>query len=108
MIRYIFSLFVFLFAFSVLAAPQPYRQVASEARTLLELRDSIDSLVSTGATFRNFTAEYYRKLGTFTDRYAYISRVLSLRPTLDRSLQYRLTVQQYTLSCEIAALSTIL
>lgn len=68
----------------------------------------IESLSGTGRTYTAFTRAYLQDLGAFAAKYETPFRVFALRPTVDRSLSYRLRIQQYSLSCEIAALRIIL
>ena len=82
--------------------------MARDLANILESRVSIESLSGTGRTYRAFTQRYFDDLDVFVARYATPFRVFALRPTLDRSLSYRLRIQQYSLSCEIAALQIIL
>ena len=82
--------------------------MARDLSGLLESRVSIDALSGTGRTYRAFTQQYFEDLDAFVTRYATPFRVFALRPTVDRSLSYRLRIQQYSLSCEIAALQIIL
>ena len=82
--------------------------MARDLTGLLESRVSIESLSGTGRTYRAFTQRYFQDLDTFVTRYATPFRVFALRPTVDRSLSYRLRIQQYSLSCEIATLRIIL
>ena len=82
--------------------------MARDLSEILQNRISIESLSGTGRTYMAFTQQYFRDLDTFVDRYATPFRVFALRPTVDRSLSYRLHIQQYSLSCEIAALRIIL
>ena len=83
-------------------------EMARDLSEILQNRISIESLSGTGRTYMAFTQQYFRDLDTFVDRYATPFRVFALRPTVDRSLSYRLHIQQYSLSCEIAALRIIL
>lgn len=82
--------------------------MARDLADLLESRVSIEALSGTGRTYRAFTQQYFQDLDAFVARYATPFRVFALRPTVDRSLSYRLRIQQYSLSCEIAALRIIL
>lgn len=82
--------------------------MARDLADILESRVSIDALSGTGRTYRAFTQRYFRDLDAFVTRYATPFQVFALRPTVDRSLSYHLRIQQYSLSCEIAALRIIL
>lgn len=82
--------------------------MARDLSQILQNRINIGSLSGTGRTYVAFTRQYFRDLDTFIEKYATPFRVFALRPTVDRSLSYRLRVQQYSLSCEIAALRIIL
>ena len=82
--------------------------MARDLAEILESRGSIEALSGTGRTYRAFTQQYFQDLDVFVARYATPFRVFALRPTVDRSLSYRLRIQQYSLSCEIAALQIIL
>ncbi len=82
--------------------------MAYDLSEILQNRSSIDSLTGTGHTYVAFTRKYFRDLDTFMDIYATPFQVFALRPTVDRSLSYRLRIQKYSLSCEIAALRIIL
>lgn len=52
--------------------------------------------------------KYTQDLDIFLAKYSIAFQSLTLRPTIDRSLSYHLRIQQYSLSCEIAALQIIL
>ncbi len=52
--------------------------------------------------------KYFHDLDNFALRYNQAFRSLVLRPSVDRSLSYRLHIQDYSLSCEIAALHIVL
>lgn len=54
------------------------------------------------------TQRYFEYLDNFVEQYAAPFRVFALRPTIDRSLSYRLHIQDYSLSCEITALRIVL
>jgi hypothetical protein len=75
---------------------------------LLSLHESIDHLTGTGRTYRAFVSSERERVDQILQKYAYISRILTIRPTLDRSLSYHLRIQQYSLSCEITATQIVL
>jgi uncharacterized protein YvpB len=52
--------------------------------------------------------KYIHDIALFAEKYMNALSVLALTPTVDRSLLYHLHIQQYSLSCEIAALAIIL
>ena len=52
--------------------------------------------------------KYFHDLDTFASKYSAPYQSLILRPTIDRSLSYRLHIQDYSLSCEIAALQIVM
>ena len=82
--------------------------MAWDLSRILQSRVIIESLSGTGRTYTAFTRAYLQDLGAFAAKYAAPFRVFALRPTIDRSLAYRLYIQDYALSCEITALRIIL
>lgn len=83
-------------------------ELARDLSGLLVSRANIESLSGTGNTYRAFSRRYLTDIDTFTRKYVTPFHIFALRPTVDRSLMYRLHIQQYALSCEIAALQIIL
>jgi hypothetical protein len=96
---------------SVSSAATPkisHEEMAYDLKSLIASRASIDQLSGTGRTYTAFTRRYLSDLNTFSQKYIAPFQVLALRPTIDRSLAYRFHIQQYKLSCEIAALQIVL
>lgn len=85
-----------------------HEEMAYDLRSLIASRASIDQLAGTGRTYMAFTHRYLSELSTFSQKYITSFQVLALRPTIDRSLGYHFHIQQYKLSCEIAALQIVL
>ena len=84
------------------------KELAKDLSWLMISRASIESLSGTGRTYKAFSKQYLENLEWFFKKYSTPLHVLALRPTVDRALSYRLRIQQYSLSCEIAALQIIL
>ena len=110
MVRFILSVVLsFLFLdVSLHAATVSRTEIASDMIWLLETRSSLDELSSTGKIYQTLARNYLRELSNFTQKYQASLAVFGLRPTIDRTLEYRLHIQDYTLSCEIAALKIVL
>jgi hypothetical protein len=112
MFRFFLVLIVICVPFSLsvhAAVPKiSHEEMAYDLKSLIASRASIDQLSGTGRTYTAFTRRYLSDLSTFSQKYIAPFQVLALRPTIDRSLAYRFHIQQYKLSCEIAALKIIL
>ena len=85
----------------------PSKQIATELHHILETRSRIDT-VSGSLDDVRFRDKYLYEIETFAQKYATSWSTLALRPTIDRSLWYRLRIQDYSLSCEITALRIVL
>lgn len=111
MLRFlIFSILITL-SISVSHAAVPkisHQEMARDLGSLIASRASIDQLSGTGRTYTAFTRRYLSELNTFSQKYVASFQVLALRPTVDRSMGYHFRIQQYKLSCEIAALQIVL
>lgn len=110
MLRFLCLLFIIVTSVSLThgATQVPYTMMARDLTSILETRASMDILSPTGKSYTLFTREYFRYLDDFVLRYSPAVRVFALRPALDLTLSYHLRIQEYRLSCEIAALRIIL
>lgn len=110
MLRFFLFLFCFVVSSSIYAlSPKvSYQEMARDLSSLIASKTSIDTLSWTGPTYVAFSQKYLHDLGWFSEKYLTPYHVLALRPTIDRTLAYRFHIQQYPLSCEIAALQIIL
>lgn len=108
----IFFSIVFLFCiwFSWLhAAPViSQKEMARDLNSILLSRASIETTDKKIPKYIVISRKYLRDLDAFGQKYITPLWVFSLRPELDRTLSYHLRIQQYSLSCEIAALQIIL
>lgn len=93
---------------SFAARAPSYASGARDMSELLSIHESIDHLTGTGRTYRAFVSSERDRVDQILQKYAYISRILTIRPTLDRSLSYHLRIQKYSLSCEITATQIVL
>lgn len=108
--RFLFFIFIVcsMVPISYWADIIPTRELAKDLSWLLTSRANIEILQNTGSTYTAFSHRYLNDLEGFTRKYITPFHILALRPTVDRSLAYHLRIQQYRVSCEIAALQIIL
>ncbi len=102
--RIIFLIVAFLFITINTASASTYTEEVSSLRKVLRIDRTIRS--STGDILREQKARA-RLLISTSARIGNIWDTWNLVPTTDKTLSYTLTLQQYALSCEIAAMKSI-
>ena len=104
----IVSLFFIWFWDIYAAANISHKEMARDLNSILLTRTTIDATNTKVPKYIVISRKYLRELDAFWKKYITPLWVFTLRPELDRTLSYPLHIQQYSLSCEIAALRIIL
>ncbi|MBC7498519.1 hypothetical protein H7170_02635 [Candidatus Gracilibacteria bacterium] len=111
MIRFfivLFTVFVPLSLVSALPRIAPM-EISRDLMNILQGGSQLADMRSeSGVDVGLISAKYFHDIDIFTHKYSLVFQSLVLRPTIDRSLSYQLHIQDYSLSCEIAALRIVL